>query len=116
MVPESEPAVAVAALTEYLKDKGDSGLLFPEFWNGDTSKRAKDQARSRLSGRWATIARLAKCKDLHFHDLRHEATSRFFERTKMSEFKIAKITGHKDMKSLARYANLRASNLAEEMW
>lgn len=109
-------SVAVSALTEYLRDKGDSGLLFPEFWNGDTSKRAKDQARSRLSGRWATIARLAKCKDLHFHDLRHEATSRFFERTKMSEFKIAKITGHKDMKSLARYANLRASNLAEEMW
>ena len=109
-------SVAVAALTEYLREKPSSEFLFPEFWNGDTTKRAKDQARSRLSGRWATVARLAKCKDLHFHDLRHEATSRLFERTKMSEFKIAKITGHKDMKSLARYANLRASNLADEMW
>ena len=83
---------------------------------GSKTDAGKDLARSRLSGRWATVARLAKCKDLHFHDLRHEATSRLFERTKMSEFKIAKITGHKDMKSLARYANLRASNLADEMW
>ena len=62
------------------------------------------------------VARLAKCDDLHFHDLRHEATSRLFERTTMSDLKIAKITGHKDMKSLQRYSNLRASTLADEMW
>jgi integrase len=71
---------------------------------------------SKLSGRWRTVARLAKCHDLHFHDLRHEATSRIYERTTLTDLQIAKITGHKDLKSLQRYANLRASSLAERLW
>lgn len=74
------------------------------------------KASSRLSGRWRTIARLARCEDLHFHDLRHEATSRFFERTTMSDIKIAKITGHRDPRMLMRYSNLRGSDLADELW
>lgn len=111
-------SVAILALRDYLAlgVVGESGMLFPQFWNGDLSKRSLKQATSRLSGRWRTVAKLARCDDLHFHDLRHEATSRIYERTTLSDLKIAKITGHKDLKSLARYANLRASNLADEMW
>lgn len=48
--------------------------------------------------------------DLHFHDLRHEATSRLFE----FEFKIqqvALVTGHKDWKMLRRYTHLRPESL-----
>ena len=66
--------------------------------------------------RWTTVANLAKCEDLHFHDLRHEATSRIFERTTLNEIEISKITGHRDPRMLRRYANLRASNLAEKLW
>lgn len=44
--------------------------------------------------------------DLHFHDLRHEATSRLFEAGLTIE-RVALITGHKDWKMLRRYTNLR---------
>jgi integrase len=49
---------------------------------------------------------------LRFHDLRHEATSRLYERTTLTDLQIAKITGHKTISMLARYANLRGSELA----
>jgi integrase len=58
----------------------------------------------------------ASAEDLRFHDLRHGATSRFFERTTMSEGKIMKITGHSSTRMLMRYASLRGSNLAKELW
>ncbi len=89
--------------------------LFP-WWDGDLSIKALEKLTSKLSRKWNTIARLAKCDDLHFHDLRHEATCRFFERTNLRETEIAKITGHKDLRMLKRYANLRASDLANALW
>lgn len=110
-------SVAVRAVGDYLAATGiTSGALFPLFWDGDLSRRGLIKATSRMSDRWRSVARLAMCEDLHFHDLRHEATSRLFERTKLSDLKISKITGHKNMKMLARYANLRASDLADELW
>jgi len=45
-------------------------------------------------------------EDLHFHDLRHEATSRLFE-AGLSIEKVALVTGHKDWKMLRRYTHLR---------
>jgi integrase len=53
---------------------------------------------------------------LRFHDLRHEATSRLYERTRLTDVQIASITGHVELRMLRRYANLRASTLVEEMW
>ena len=49
-------------------------------------------------------------RDLHFHDLRHEATSRLFEAGLTIE-KVALVTGHKDWKMLRRYTNLRPESL-----
>lgn len=92
------------------------GRVFPLFWNGDTSKLGLRRASSKLSGRWRTVANLAKCEDLHFHDLRHEATSRLFERTTLTDVQISRITGHRDPRMLRRYSNLRASDLAERLW
>lgn len=48
--------------------------------------------------------------DLHFHDLRHEATSRLFEAGLTIE-RVALVTGHKDWKMLRRYTNLRPESL-----
>jgi integrase len=48
--------------------------------------------------------------DLHFHDLRHEATSRLFEAGLKIE-QVALVTGHRDWKMLQRYTNLRPENL-----
>jgi integrase len=98
------------------QQKISSGLLFPLFWNGDASKAGLRKASSRLSGRWRTIAKLAKCHDLHWHDLRHEATSRLFERTTLDAVAISRVTGHRDPRMLRRYANLRASDLAAALW
>lgn len=51
-----------------------------------------------------------KIKDLHFHDLRHEATSRLFEAGLTIE-RVALVTGHKDWKMLRRYTNLKPESL-----
>jgi len=34
----------------------------------------------------------------------------------MTDLQIAKISGHKDLRSLSRYANLRGSDLSEMLW
>ena len=65
-----------------------------------------------VSHAFAKAARSADLADLHFHDLRHEATSRLFELTDLRDIEIASITGHKTMEMLKRYAHLRAGKLA----
>lgn len=61
------------------------------------------------------ITKRAGCADLHFHDLRHEAVARFFERTPLQTMEIALITGHTELKTLQRYANLRPAVLAVKL-
>lgn len=56
----------------------------------------------------------AKVKDLTFHDLRHEATSRLFERG-FSMMEVAAITGHKTLSMLKRYTHLSPHDLAEKL-
>lgn len=51
--------------------------------------------------------------DLHFHDLRHEATSRLAENFAMHE--LMKITGHKTSRMLARYYHPKAEDLAKKI-
>lgn len=51
-------------------------------------------------------------KDLRFHDLRHEATSRLFERGYQIH-EVAQFTLHDSWNELKRYANLRPENLRE---
>ncbi|MBS0278440.1 MAG: site-specific integrase [Proteobacteria bacterium] len=53
-----------------------------------------------------------KIIDLHFHDLRHEGTSRLFE-AGFSIQQVALVTGHKDWKMLRRYTHLRPETLHE---
>lgn len=57
----------------------------------------------------------AKLKDLRFHDLRHEAVSRLFERTNLDMMQIQMITGHKTLQMLARYTHLRAVDLVKSL-
>ncbi|MNJ65475.1 Tyrosine recombinase XerC [compost metagenome] len=53
-------------------------------------------------------------KDLHFHDLRHEGTSRLFEKG-LSIMEVASITGHKTMSQLKRYTHLCPNTLADKL-
>ena len=52
---------------------------------------------------------------MRFHDLRHEATSRLFERTELQTVEIMLMTGHTQVSTLKRYANLRPRILAEKL-
>lgn len=51
-------------------------------------------------------------EDLHFHDLRHEATSRLFERG-YSIQEVAQFTLHESWSTLKRYTHLRPENVPE---
>lgn len=78
--------------------------IFPSFSDSD-----------HLSKHFRRICHRANIDDLKFHDLRHEATSRFFERGRLSDMEIMKITGHTQYSTLQRYANLRSSDLVSKM-
>lgn len=51
-------------------------------------------------------------RGLRFHDLRHEATSRLFEKG-LNPMQVAAITGHKTLQMLKRYTHLRAEDLVD---
>ncbi|MGO9774230.1 MAG: site-specific integrase [Roseiarcus sp.] len=53
-----------------------------------------------------------KIEDLHFHDLRHEGTSRLFEAGFTIE-QVALVTGHRDWKMLRRYTHIKPEKLHE---
>ncbi|MFM0213860.1 site-specific integrase, partial [Paraburkholderia sediminicola] len=53
----------------------------------------------------------AGIENLHFHDLRHEATSRIAERLD-NVLELSAVTGHKTVQMLKRYYHPRASDLA----
>jgi len=63
---------------------------------------------------FARAVRRAGIDDLRFHDLRHEATSRLFERG-LNIMEVASITGHKDLRMLRRYTHLKAEDLARKL-
>ena len=110
--------VALAELRDYIGEGAKaepSALLFP-FWSGDASARKLHDTTDFLSNLFVDIFEQAGAKGLLFHDMRHEAVSRLFERTTLSETQIMKITGHKSHAMLMRYANLRGSTLAESLW
>jgi integrase len=56
----------------------------------------------------------ANLTDLRFHDLRHEATSRLFEKG-LNVMEVATITGHKTLDMLKRYTHLKAEDLAKKL-
>lgn len=80
----------------------ENGRLFPTL-TAEAVKRAFKRACKR-----------AKVHDFHFHDLRHEATSRLFERG-LNPMEVASITGHKTLQMLKRYTHLSASDLAKKL-
>lgn len=56
----------------------------------------------------------AKIENLRFHDFRHEATSRLFEKG-LAIQEVAAITGHTDWKSLKRYTHPGHEQIAEKL-
>jgi len=67
-----------------------------------------------VKGSYMRAIKRADIEDLRFHDLRHEATTRLFEKG-LNIMEVASITGHKDLRMLRRYTHLRAEDLARKL-
>lgn len=67
-----------------------------------------------ISRAFSAARQAAGIADLHLHDLRHEATSRLFERGDLNVMEIAAITGHKTLAMLQRYTHPRAEEIARK--
>ncbi|MHB1527848.1 MAG: tyrosine-type recombinase/integrase [Acidiferrobacteraceae bacterium] len=63
-----------------------------------------------ISQAFERVCTAAGVEGLTFHDLRHEATSRLFEKG-LNPMQVAAITGHKTLQMLKRYTHLRAEDL-----
>lgn len=70
---------------------------------------------SALRGAWDRTKEKTGIKDLRIHDLRHEATSRLFEKGVFDSMEVSSITGHKTLQMLKRYTHLRAEDLAKKL-
>ena len=71
-----------------------------------------------LHSAFRTACRRAGIDDYRWHDLRHEALSRFAERGDLSVLELAAISGHKSassLKMLQVYVQFHASKLAEKL-
>jgi integrase len=88
---------AYALLIDQRTESHTSSRCFP--YNGKSAGTAFTRA-----------CRDLQIRDLHFHDLRHEGTSRLFE-AGLSIEQVPLVTGHKDWKMLKRYTQLRPENL-----
>jgi len=60
---------------------------------------------------WERLRRRAGVVGLRFHDLRHEAVSRFFEKG-LNMPEVAAISGHRDPRMLMRYTHPKAEAIA----
>ncbi len=109
-VPLTKPAVAVftAALADPRRPQ-DTDLLFC----GAPGKSGK-RGPYRFEKVWNDLKKRIGLADLHFHDLRHEAVSRFVE-LGLSDQEVAAISGHKSMQMLKRYTHLRAEELVARL-
>ena len=63
---------------------------------------------------WRRAMKELGIKDLHFHDLRHEATTRMATKL-VNVLELAAVTGHKDLKMLQRYYNPDPTELAHKL-
>jgi integrase len=104
--------VAVDALREALSNPIrpiDTDLVF----FGEPGKDGKRRPYN-FNKVWQRIKQEVGCKDLRFHDLRHEAVSRLVEGG-FSDMEVMAVSGHKSTQMLKRYTHLRAEDLVARL-
>ncbi len=94
-------------LIEEIKEipKNKSGLVF-HFWENSAV----------FGQRFKVIVKNAGSSNLNPHDLRHEGISWFFEHTNLTDIEISNISGHIELNTLKRYANLRPQKTGAKLW
>ena len=79
-----------------------------------SSPRVFEVSENAFKLAWQRGVKRSGLRDLHFHDLRHEAASRLAE--KLSNIlELSSVTGHKDIRMLKRYYHPRAEDLAKKL-
>jgi integrase len=63
---------------------------------------------------WQRICMKAGIENLHFHDLRHEATTRLSSKLP-NILELSSVTGHKDLRMLKRYYHPKAEEIAMKL-
>jgi integrase len=110
-VPLTREATALfkEALANPVRPKKETDLVF-------FGEPGKDKIRRpyNFNKAWREIKTAAGLPELHFHDLRHEAVSRFVE-AGLSDQEVSAISGHKSMQMLTRYTHLRAEDLVSKL-
>lgn len=92
---------SVETLRQLRADDPKRELVFP--MTGNAVRLAFEHLRVR-----------AGMSDFHFHDLRHEAISRLFEKG-LNIAEVSAISGHRELKMLQRYTHLRAVDLVSRL-
>lgn len=111
-IPLSNRALDVLEHLKSLPDYDPAGRIFPTTEGAIYQAFIKACARACEHVYTRKIGSREKCdcagiQDFHFHDLRHEAISRIFEKTNLRTEQIMTITGHKTQSQLNRYLHLR---------
>ncbi|MGA8004216.1 MAG: tyrosine-type recombinase/integrase [Pseudolabrys sp.] len=81
---------------------------------GPSSERVLPITENTAKMAWKRLVKRARLENLRFHDLRHEAISRFFERD-LNVPEVALISGHRDPRMLFRYTHPRAEDIAAKL-
>lgn len=97
LVPLSTKAVSILQTLP----KSKSGKIFDT--TGDAVKKAFVRAVTR-----------ADIENFHFHDLRHEAISRLFEKG-LSIMEVPLLSGHLDLRMLKRYTHMQAAEVVRKL-
>jgi len=63
---------------------------------------------------WRRVMARVRLSNFRYHDLRHEAVSRFFE-AGLSLAEVALISGHRDPRLLFRYTHLKPELIAQKL-
>jgi integrase len=105
-IPLTDPAVAILKVRK-AEAATDEASAFP------ISANAFRLAWERCKGR-AERAGCTGVRELRFHDLRHEAVSRFFEKG-LNTAEVASISGHRDMRMLFRYTHLKPEDIVTKL-
>ena len=63
---------------------------------------------------WQRLCKRSGVENLRFHDLRHEAISRFFEKG-LTLPEVTMVSGHKTKSQVLRYAHSDFSNVVEKL-
>ena len=99
-VPMSK--IANQILMKIQKNKNDDRVFY--FW----------KTVSGFESSWQKFKKREGLVDLRFHDLRHEAISRMFEKG-MSHMEVSAISGHKSLLVLRKYTHLNIEYLRDKL-